>query len=322
MTLSLIHPEMSYKKYLEEWLKVKEHDFATSTLDRYKNRIETYINSTIGDFAVEEIDTHVLEDFVDYLEKRNPTKVKPLQEVHTIVRKTLGNAVEEGIILENPAEHVEITIKQQDKEMVILEGEQLDTYLKLLTKHKPFIALYLIIEEGLQPGEALALHWNDINFESRMISIKSTLSYDNKEVVNKSQLDDETVIRKIKVKESTISYLKMGKERQGTLNENPLGLVFPTRTGTPVIIKNLNRTHKTIAEKMGIKKTNLKDLENSYVLRAIKRGVNPVTLTEHLGYPHTGYLEKFEALLTRKQKRTINKASKKRYRRSLFEKNA
>ncbi len=323
-TLSLIHPETSYERYLEEWLEVKKTEVAASTLDRYKNRIRVHVVDVIGDFAIEEIDKDVLDDFINVLNKKNSDKLHTLRDVYLIVHNSLERAKEEGIIPENPATEIDVPSISGYADMVILDDNQYASYIEAVSKHQQFIAIYLVAEEGLQPGEALALTWSDVDFDSKVIHVSKTLSRDGKHLISKKDEEEMTnaSIRKIKVREKTITLLKQVKDAQDKMGQiNPIGLVLPTKNGTPILAKNMTRTHKTYTDRLNLPRTNFMDLRNMFILRSIRGGVNPLELTEHLGLSDMRYLKAFADKLTKKQKQAINKVSKKRYKRNIFTEN-
>ena len=69
--------------------------------------------------------------------------------------------------------------KLERKEADFLDDEQVKQVLELLDKEpiKWKTAIYLLIFSGIRRGELLGLEWIDIDFENKVIHIKSTSQY-------------------------------------------------------------------------------------------------------------------------------------------------
>lgn len=325
MSLTLIHPEMSYQQFLKEWLKEKEKEVAKSTLGRYKNRIKVHIQKGIGDFGLEEIDEDVIQDFIDEMYKEFPEKYDTIRDVYLIINTSLERAKNHGIIPENPAERISIPKpphKSSAGEIVFWNDNEIKAYLDALSGHKQFFIIYMILAEGLQQGESLALGWDDIDFSSKTIQVRNTLSRDGKEVVAKTVANEEgrsANTREIKVENETINMLQQElSEQKKSGVPNPLGLVNVTANGTPIMPKNLSRLHHQYCKKAGVPKNNFRDLRHIYTLSALKKGVHPLYLAEKLGYSDMRFLRTYEQFLSDKEKRYINKISEKAFNRNIF----
>lgn len=324
MSLTLIHPEMSYERFLGEWIKEKRKEVVKSTLARYENRIDIHIKDQIGDFAIEEIDKDVLQDFADELKKKIPNQSSTIKDVFIIVRSSLERAKEVGIIPENPAEEVSIPKEQKQSEMVIWNKNQIKAYLEALYKHPSYLAMYLVLKEGLQQGEALGLQWGNVKFNSKMAKIDKILSHDGKELLDKTKEHSRSSkIRSMKFSNETIAELKNRLKAQEELKtDNPLDLVVMTSNGTPIAPKNLLRVHYRYCEQLGLPRTSFIELRHSYALASIKSGMNPIKLTERLSYNDMRYLKIYENHLTAKEKEKINELSRENYGRTIFVENA
>ncbi|MCU7667229.1 tyrosine-type recombinase/integrase [Bacillus thuringiensis] len=324
MSLTLIHPEMSYERFLDEWIKEKRKEVVKSTLARYENRIEIHIKKQIGDFAIEEIDKDVLQDFVNEMEKKIPNQTSTIKDVFIIIRSSLERAREEGIIPENPAEEVSIPKEKKQSEMVLWDKKQIKTYLEALYKHAAYLAMYLVLKEGLQQGEALGLQWGNVNFDSKMANINKILSHDGKEIIDKTTDHfRSSKIRKMKFSNETIDEMKKRlKAQEESETDNPQDLVIMTSKGTPVVPKNLLRVHYRYCEQLGLPRTSFVELRHSYAVASIKSGMNPIKLTERLGYTDMRFLKTYDDYFTAKEKEKINELSKKNYGRTIFVVNA
>ncbi|MDA1675096.1 MULTISPECIES: tyrosine-type recombinase/integrase [Bacillus cereus group] len=324
MSLALLHPEMSYERFLDEWIKEKRKEVVKSTLARYENRIDVHIKNQIGDFAIEEIDKDVLQDFVDEMEKKIPNQTSTIKDVFIVIRSSLERAKEVGIIPENPAEEVSVPKEKKQSEMVLWNKKQIKTYLDALYEHPSYLAMYLVLKEGLQQGEALGLQWENVSFHYKLAKIVKILSHDGKELMDKTEDHKRSSkVRKMKFSSETMAELKKRlKAQEESKIDNPLDLVVMTSNGTPIAPKNLLRVHYRYCEQLGLPRTSFVELRHSYALASIKRGMNPLKLTEKLGFNDMRYLKTYENYLTAKEKEKINELSRSNYGRSIFVENA
>ena len=78
-----------------------------------------------------------------------------VQCVHVVLNKVLEHAVEEKLILANPAKKCKIP-KNTHKEMNILPEASIGSYLSAAKAHGILAPMYLELTTGLRRGELLA----------------------------------------------------------------------------------------------------------------------------------------------------------------------
>ena len=95
-----------------------------------------------------------------------------VQCVHVVLNKALEHAVEEKLILANPAKKCKIP-KNTRKEMKILPEALIGPYLSAAKEHGILAPMYLELTTGLRRGELLALRWEDLDIQNRTLSTKA-----------------------------------------------------------------------------------------------------------------------------------------------------
>ena len=93
-----------------------------------------------------------------------------VQCVHVVLNKALEYAVEEKLILVNPAKKCKIP-KNTHKGMNILPEALIGPYLSAAKEHGILAPMYLELTTGLRRGELLALRWEDLDVQNRTLSI-------------------------------------------------------------------------------------------------------------------------------------------------------
>lgn len=99
--------------------------------------------------------------------------------IHATLRPLLNAALDDGIIVANPADRLGRQLRvvaspmARQEEIKALTRERVSDFLaSARTISSLFYALFMLLARaGLRLGEALALHWNDVNFRDREIRV-------------------------------------------------------------------------------------------------------------------------------------------------------
>ena len=159
---------------LEKWLKLwysvyVEPQVRYSTKEFYHNAIDHHIIPKLGNVKLEKLTMLQIQQFYNELlksgrvQKKNQPELKELglsprmvQCVHVVLNKALEYAVEEKLILVNPAKKCKIP-KNTHKGMNILPEALIGPYLSAAKEHGILAPMYLELTTGLRRGELLAL---------------------------------------------------------------------------------------------------------------------------------------------------------------------
>jgi len=100
---------------------------------------------------------------------------KTIRGLHAMLRQCLEQAVQERLILSNPAVGCKLPPKEK-KEMQIIPPEKLGAYLRAAEEHGVLPMFYPELTTGLRRGELLALLWTDLNIKEKCLTVSKSVS--------------------------------------------------------------------------------------------------------------------------------------------------
>ena len=276
--------EVTFKKFIQEiylpWYKTQVKE------STYKNRYAT------------------IEKHFSYFYKMNTDKIEPIHVQNwqlklaknyspnyvRIIQGMLAVAFDRAIVLglskKNPARMIG-NVKSRKPKIDFWTLEEFQKVISLLYKgdyyeHYLFISYWLLFMTGMRIGEAAALQWSDIDFETGVLSINKNLYYktmtDYKFVETKTQAS----IRDIVIDDDTHKELKEWKEvQQKVLPKCNFVLSY---NGTPTSKTTLPRALEKLANLAGVHRIKIHALRHSHASLLISMGENPLIIKDRLGH--------------------------------------
>ena len=287
----------TFEQWLKLWYSVYvEPQVRYSTREFYHNAIDHHIIPKLGSVKLEKLTMLQIQQFYNELlksgrvQKKNQPELKEhglsprmVQCVHVVLNKALEHAVEEKLILANPAKKCKIP-KNARKEMNILPEALIGPYLSAAKEHGILAPMYLELTTGLRRGELLALRWEDLDVQNRTLSInKSVARQDGKLVISTPKTPNS--IRTVLLPEDTVKLLVEEHEKHPA---NPY--LFPSpRTGETWDPDGFRRLHDRIIKEIGAEHVRFHDMRHTFATLSLKSGVDVRTLSETLGHFSAGF---------------------------------
>ncbi|MDF2951751.1 MAG: integrase family protein [Anaerocolumna sp.] len=184
--LSSFNENMRFKELTEQYFKVfAPNKLKPITAYNYDKMVSYHFMSYFGNMKLKDISTGMLTDFfnshktTDKTGAEYPLAPSTAKKLYTILQSIFTFAVNQNYIKETPAKGVILPgkdVTKEEKRKYLTESE-LSRFLDMLDGYSDFNAmLKLLLYTGMRSGELLGLKWEDIDFNSKTIYIRHTLS--------------------------------------------------------------------------------------------------------------------------------------------------
>jgi integrase len=255
---------ITVEAYSKRWLSLIQSVVKAGTYRRYEQLLKHHINSSIGGISVRHLHKGMIKDFLTRkltetvkhenphvpLERRKEVHLarNTVRNIHATLRAMLRSAVDDGVILGNPAEKIGrqlrlVTPKATRQEAIkAMTREQRQTFLSTACEHdrRCYELFFTLAGTGMRLGEALALQWTDLDLVGRKIRVERAFSDG---VVNTPKSGHGRTVDLSKPLADTLKRLESDRKAESLKKgwrEVP-GWVFVSEVGTPLDGSNVRK---------------------------------------------------------------------------------
>ncbi|HEX6594495.1 MAG TPA: site-specific integrase [Bacillota bacterium] len=195
--------DLNVSQWIDIWYQTYSSDWAVSTREARKNTIEKHIKRLIGNIKLKDITkTIYINRFLNVL-KEEGFKPHSTNSMHATISTALNAAVEDDILDRNRIRSAPI---EKPKRLTnFLTPYELNIFLRYAKRERisDYTLISLLAYTGMRSGEALGMHWSDIDFKGNTVSIKRT-----RDVLGTRKPKTDNSIRTIKVDGLVFQQLK------------------------------------------------------------------------------------------------------------------
>lgn len=213
---------IKFKTAAEEWRASSEASLTYNTYECYRKPLSDVLER-FGERYIKEISPHEINAYLLYLAERklaHQTVKLRLIVLNRIFKYSIGA----GYLTLNPAADISVprTLKKSKREMPLEEDikkaeKQPENMFQLFA--------YLLLYTGCRRGEALALTWDDIDFDNNLIYINKQLQFQSNKPVIENFTKSKAGIRTVPMLENLRAALLPFKKNSGyvfSVNRNLL----------------------------------------------------------------------------------------------------
>lgn len=289
-------------KFFEEWLEVyKKPNVKPITYSIQERNVRLNILPRFGHYKLKEINRNEYQKWINEL--RGHYSEGTVRRINSIMSCAMNDAVHEfNILRENPIVKIKIPSNNEKSTKVqFFLKAQLDKFLNVLTipvknsKYKSSIqyqALFTLMSRtGLRIGEALALTWEDIDLDSKRLTVNKTLVYPLNSTAYISTPKSKTSYRTIALDDATVKIIKRHKINQkevclkyANYKATTTNIIFHQNEGRWLRTNVVREYFKEVCIRAGLPILSPHALRHSHAVHLLEAGVNIKYVSERLGH--------------------------------------
>lgn len=280
---------MILSEYVERWLEDVSRRVRPRTAEWYGATLRRWVLPTLGDRRLRDISALDVQMLYQGLLARGLSRTV-VRGVHACLRAALRQAVRWSMLPVDPTARVKPP-RDERREIRVLTPEEARRFLVAAREDRAWPFWWVLLETGLRPSEALALRWEDVDFERRVIRVQRSLVRAGRRV-RFEEPKTRQARRSVPISEGLA--LELARHR-GKVNQlrskagelwTDLDLVFPTEVGTPMSLDNLRgRSFYRILERARIPRGfRIYDLRHSSATLLLLADEHPKVVAERLGH--------------------------------------
>ncbi len=321
--------EMTTAAYLRHWTtetlpsRVTAGRLAPSTLSSYRDQVRLHIAPDLGEVLLRELSAPQVRAWLNRKlitpgHRGRVLSARSVAYLHAVLRSALADAVRDDLIARNvcllvspprPGRSSASTLTPEDIAKVLVKSEG--------SALRPLWVLLIAV--GLRKGEALALHWEDLDLTTGTIHVHRTLQR-----MRDADADPVTGRRRGRLVESqrtktgvdavlplpgfVVKELEDHRRRQLKLRlAAPVwaepDLVFTTRVGTPLEPRNVARSWVDLCEAAAVTPVRIHDLRHTAATLLLGEGVDLKVVQQMLRHSRLSTTADVYAHVTKKMER-------------------
>ncbi len=275
--------------YLEHWIAtgLAAAEVKATTRENYTTITRRHLIPALGQHRLDRlVPSHV--DALLVGKRGDGLSDSTVRLIYTVLRRALDAAVRDGLIRRNAAAAVQRP-RVARRDAAVLSPTDAQAILTAARDDRLYALYAVAMAVGLRRGEALALHWSDVDVDAGTVRVSRTLSRVGGALTftePKSQRSRRTV----PLPAPLVAELRAHRVRQAAerLTAGSLwldhGLVFPSRVGTPLDPRNALRAFVAVAARAGLEGVGLHTLRHTAASLMIAQGVHLMVIMETLGH--------------------------------------
>jgi len=293
-------------RYFRKWAdEYKKEDLKVSSYDRLDAVLRLYIKPEFETMSLEEITPDICNRVIIKLKDRR-LSYSTVKKVYDAMHACFDFAVKRDDITKSPMLTIKMpakakfnTKRKNSENARHLTAEEEAAFLTEIDRttastHKPVYryrdAFILDLNTGLRIGELIALDWDDVDFDKKIVSVCKTAVMVKSRDENGDPNGRVTQIIQEAPKTSksrrTVPLNRKAVASLERLNEQASGskYVFPTQTGARLVINSLEKQYANVAAHCGIEGTSFHSLRHTFATRLFEKGVEVKNVSELLGH--------------------------------------
>jgi integrase len=276
--------DITVKDWIEQYLELYEGHWRETTRKTRKTRLYNHIIPALGNYKLQKLTRAQYQAFIN--KELETLKESTVKGIHGLFMTIINKAVEHGIIDRNKFQGISISKGNEEEKVKFLTKEEVQ---KLLMVAKTFefdeyMAVFILLRTGLRKGELLALTWDDIDFDNKLMTINKNRNHlgifppktkkSNRVISMDNKLTKE--LKRFQLWQAK-NKLQFGRYQFNNY-------VMVDRYGVPYHEWKINRILSDMAEKANLGKFGPHALRHTHAVMLLESGVDIKTVSDRLGH--------------------------------------
>jgi len=280
--------QITLEVYLNEWLDIHKMSLKPRIGERYEQIARDYIIPYIGKFKLKDIRVEKVENLYQELLKDGKS-VRTVRWVHSILHRSLKDAIKRGLVGFNAAHGARLP-KNQQKEIEILNEEEVLQFLITANGTQYECLYHLAIKTGMRQGELFGLKWSDLDWGNGYLRVQRQVQRVTGQGLVFMQPKTKAGRRSIQLGEGTLELMRKHLAQQNMekafagMKWKDFNLIFPSKLGTPLWPSNFLKDYKALLKKAGLRELRFHDLRHTAASLMLNHGVPVLVVSKILGH--------------------------------------
>ena len=298
----------TFGQLFEEWLLVfKKTAVSPRTLEGNIINFNTHIRPYIENMDITEVTAPVVQQVINEAFMHG-LSVNTARKIKFLFNQFFEYAIDCGMVENNPTTRIKIRARDSkqfntDNLYKAIPQEERMNFVNALNQRKDFLKPFCMtmMFAGLRTGEALALRWENIDFDNKIIRVRNGLTVipkmDNKgKVISRTTVIGDTKtscsVRDVPIPDILIDVLQDWKKTQWVKTQlgkvdflAPNAVVFCNDDGQVRTYSGTRRIYDRFAKKYGFNgKIHFHTLRHTYSTMLFENNENPKVIQALLGH--------------------------------------
>ena len=167
-----ITKNMRFDSWVEEWLLTyKEPTVSPESLASYRSNLKCHVLPILGPMPLKSIKAIHCQRVINEM---SGMSTKMLSRISQLMYSVFEDALDNGLIFENPARKVKLPKGTRRSRRTITQEER-QYILTVADKHRAGLWVLLMLCCGLRPAEAAGLRWMDIDMKNHTLTVNQAV---------------------------------------------------------------------------------------------------------------------------------------------------
>ena len=329
----IITQDISVKKWFTDWLiNTVKPTLKPKSYDAKRRCVDKFIVPNMGGIKVEEVTPNDVQNLINDMISQGYS-YSQISQVYNTINQRYKLAIEQRQIAFNPTTGVQLPKKLQHSDSIepskaMNPDEVKQLLIRAYEKYPCGTPVYpradlivLLLLTGMRVGEALALTWDDIDFDNRLISInKNLVTVKNEDTLKINPITNKpykniTIIQNTPKTDCSYRLIPIGDNALQALQNiksynGKYKYIYANSKGNITSYRVLSRMLEAMIEHTDIKqKYSLHSLRHTFASLLFAQGVNDRYISEVLGHSSVTVTHKiYIHIINSLKNKEVNKA--------------